>query len=150
VISSPYFNVFLAAQVKNNDKSFLSRDITVKDMIAQRGDIHHLFPKDYLKNQSFRKEEYNQIANYVYAQTEINIKIGNKSPKEYFTEIDRQCNGGELAYGGINNKNALKINLEANCIPAQIVDMVVEYYNKFLEMRRPLMRKKIFDYYYSL
>ena len=73
-----------------------------------------------------------------------------RPPKEYFTEIDRQCNGGELAYGGINNKNALKINLEANCIPAQIVDMVAKYYNKFLEMRRPLMRKKIFDYYYSL
>lgn len=49
VASSPYFNLFLAAQVKFNDKGFLSRDITVQDMIAQRGDIHHIFPREYLK-----------------------------------------------------------------------------------------------------
>ena len=30
---------------------------------------------------------YNQIANYVYMQSEINIKVGNKPPEEYFNKI---------------------------------------------------------------
>ncbi|MFA7289816.1 MAG: DUF262 domain-containing protein, partial [Melioribacteraceae bacterium] len=44
--SSPYFHVFLAAQVKANDRGFLSKDVLVSDLISLRGDIHHLFPKD--------------------------------------------------------------------------------------------------------
>ena len=44
VASSPYFHVFLASQVKANDKGFLSKDVTVSDLISLRGDIHHLFP----------------------------------------------------------------------------------------------------------
>jgi hypothetical protein len=49
VASSPLFKVYLAAQVKMNDPGFLSRDITVRDLISHRGDVHHLFPKNYLK-----------------------------------------------------------------------------------------------------
>ena len=48
VASSPYFNVFLMAQVKNHDKGFLGEHIEVKAMLEERGDIHHLFPKKYL------------------------------------------------------------------------------------------------------
>ena len=150
VASSPYFNVFLAAQVKFNHKGFLSKDITVKYMIDQRGDIHHIFPKEYLKSQGFKREDYNQIANYVYAQTEINIKVGKKSPKEYFSEILKQCNGGELSYGGICNMISLKENLEANCIPEQIFNMEAKDYSKFLEMRRLMIGKQIKEYYNSL
>jgi hypothetical protein len=150
VASSPYFNVFLAAQVKFNHKGFLSKDITVKDMIDQRGDIHHIFPKEYLKSQGFKREDYNQIANYVYAQTEINVKVGKKSPKEYFSEILKQCNGGELSFGGICNMTSLKENFEANCIPEQIFNMEAKDYSKFLEMRRLMIGKKIKEYYNSL
>jgi len=150
VANSPYFNVFIAAQIKFNDKGFLSRDITVKDMIEQRGDVHHIFPADYLKSKGFKKADYNQIANYVYAQTEINIKIGKKSPKEYFSEILKQCNGGELLYGGICDMMSLKENLEANCIPEEVVLMESQGYNKFLEMRRLLIGKKIKEYYDTL
>jgi len=55
VASSPLFGVFLATQVKANDKGFLSRDITVSDLITHKGDIHHLFPKNYLKKKWFAK-----------------------------------------------------------------------------------------------
>ncbi|MBG7610740.1 DUF262 domain-containing protein, partial [Polaribacter sp. BAL334] len=65
VSSSPYFNVYLASQVKANDKGFLSKDITVGDLILFRGDIHHIFPKNYLKKEGFERGKYNQIANYV-------------------------------------------------------------------------------------
>jgi hypothetical protein len=47
VASSPYFNVFLAAQAKEHDKGFLSDHIEVESMLENRGDIHHLFPKKY-------------------------------------------------------------------------------------------------------
>jgi hypothetical protein len=75
--SSPNFNVYLAAQVKSNDKGFLSKDITVRDLISHMGDIHHVFPRDYLKKNGLKKGQYNQIANYVYMQSEINIQVGN-------------------------------------------------------------------------
>lgn len=150
VASSPYFNVFLAAQVKFNDKGFLSRDITVKDLISQKGDIHHIFPKEYLKSKGLSRVDYNQIANYVYTQSEINIKIGKKAPKEYMPNVFKQCEGGELKYGGIIDKQTLLHNLKENCIPENIKNMEVEQFGKFLEVRRNLMADKIKEYYYSL
>lgn len=150
VSSSPYFNVFLAAQVKFNEKGFLSRDITVKDLITQRGDIHHIFPREYLKLQGMKRGEYNQIANYVYTQSEINIKIGKKSPKEYLTYVYEQCNGADLRYGGITEKTKLFENLNENCIPENTKDMDFDDFETFLQERRKLMAKKLKDYYESL
>lgn len=61
VASSPYFHVFLASQVKANDKGFLSKDVLISDLISLRGDIHHLFPKDYLKKNGLERGKYNQM-----------------------------------------------------------------------------------------
>jgi hypothetical protein len=74
-INSPYFKVFQAAQVKMGDKGFLSKDITVNDLILNRSDVHHIFPKKYLKKAGMSKGRYNQIANYALTQSEINIAI---------------------------------------------------------------------------
>ena len=82
--NAPYFWVFVAAQVRANDKGLLSKDIIVRDLVSHTGDIHHIFPRDYLKKQGIDRSKYNQIANYAYTQEEINIKIGNKAPKVYF------------------------------------------------------------------
>ena len=63
VASSPYFHVFLASQAKANDKGFLSKDVLVSDLISLRGDIHHLFPKDYLrKNGDNHKSDFHRCA----------------------------------------------------------------------------------------
>lgn len=150
VTSSPYFNVFLAAQVKNKDKGFLSREITVADLISYRGDIHHLFPKDYLKKNGLSKNGYNQIANYVYMQSETNIKIGNKSPKEYFRTVLQQVNNGQMHLGAITDEQSLKDNLKQNCVPEIIMDAEFNQYEIFLNERRKLMAKKIKDFYFSL
>jgi hypothetical protein len=150
VASSPNFNVYLASQVKSNDKGFLSKDITVNDLITHRGDIHHIFPKDYLKSNGLKKSAYNQIANFVYMQSEINVKIGKKSPEEYFNELKNQCNSGKLKYGGIDDENTLKANLDMNSIPHSISEMEIKDYEDFLIERRKLMAKKIRDYYFSL
>ena len=46
--ASPYFQTFLAAQVANGSRGFLSKSITVAAMHQHSGDIHHIVPKDYL------------------------------------------------------------------------------------------------------
>lgn len=149
-VNSPYLNLFFAAQIKTNDKGFLSTDITVGNMISHRGDIHHLFPREYLKTNGLSRSEYNQIANFVYAQSEINIKVGKKSPKEYMGEVIKQVDGGKLKYGGINDKAALEENLKQNCIPDGFENMEIGDYESFLKERRKLMAKKIREYYESL
>jgi len=150
VSSSPFFNVYLASQVRANDKGFLSRDISVSDLITHRGDIHHVFPKEYLKHNGLKRSEYNQIANYVYMQSEINIKVGSKAPKDYFMDLLKQCENGKLKYGSIDSKEELKNNLAQNCISESIYTMDVNSYEQFLIERRKLISNKIRDYYFNL
>jgi hypothetical protein len=149
VASSPYFNVFLASQVKGNNKGFLSKDLTVRDMVAHRGDIHHIFPRDFLKKQGLKRRDYNQIANYVYLQQEINIAIGNKNPSDYFKEILSQISGGKRKYGNIIERKELLKNLRENCIPSEILEEEISY-EDFLVKRRKLISEKIKKYYFSL
>lgn len=150
VYSSPYFNVFLAAQVKTKDKGFLSRDITVRDLIEIKGDVHHVFPRDYLKRQGLKKGQYNQIANYVYMQSEINIAIGNKAPRIYMQELVHQCQGGPTRYGGITDPAQLRENFDMNCVPESLLEAPDENYDAFLKERRQLMAQKIRCYYTAL
>jgi len=148
--SSPVFHVYQASQVKCQDKGFLSRDITVADIIFYKGDIHHIFPQSYLKNNNKSKGEYNQIANYVLMQQEINIAIGAKSPDVYFSELKEQCEGGNMKYGGIETMDELLSNLRTHCIPESIFCLDINGYDNFLEERRQLMSNKIRNYYNSL
>lgn len=150
VASSPYFHVFLAAQVKASDRGFLSRDVLVGDLILHRGDIHHLFPRDYLKKNGLERGKYNQIANYVYMQSEINIKVGNKPPKDYFELVKQQISEGSQTVSGLSNDTELMENLRMNCVPIEITEMQIDDYPEFLSKRRLLIAEKIRDYYYSL
>jgi len=147
VASSPIFNVFLAAQVKMNDKGFLSKDITVKDLIELKGDIHHIYPRNYLKKRNYNRGMYNQIANYVMAQSEINIAIGDKEPEKYFSELINQCETKVAKYGAIIDIDQLKENLKANCIPLKLIEGEKLNYEDFLKERRFLMANKIKEYF---
>ncbi|MFR2042713.1 MAG: hypothetical protein ACLS4A_07220 [Oscillospiraceae bacterium] len=67
--------------VKSHDRGFLSEhNVDVEAMLENRGDIHHLFPKNYLTKNGVPQSMYNQIANYVFLQQEINIKISDEAP----------------------------------------------------------------------
>lgn len=150
-VNSPYFNVFLASQVHASDNSLLMNGTKVCDLITTIGDIHHIFPKDYLqKNGITEKSKYNQIANYTYLDTTTNIAIGNKSPNEYFKTVFEQCENQNAQYGNITNIDILKNNLATNCIPDGIQYMRAEDYENFLLNRRKLMAQKIKGYYLSL
>jgi hypothetical protein len=142
-INSPYFHCYQAAQVKLGDKGFLSRDITVTDLLLNRADIHHVYPKQFLKEKGLSKGIYNQISNYVVAQSEINISIGAKAPSLYFKEILNQCESGIKKYGGITDKQELLKNFEMNCIPSSVLNEVTPEFDDFLAERRKLMSLKI-------
>ncbi len=148
--TNPQFNVFLASQSVAGDKGLFSEFVTVKDMLEHRGDVHHIFPRNYLKKAGLTRGKYNQVANYVYTQSEINIRIGDKAPKDYFAELYKQFDGGELKYGGLKDMDALKNNLKQNCIPESIINMDIDNYDEFLVLRRQLIAQKIKDYYWKL
>lgn len=147
---SPYFLVYQAAQVKQKDKGFLSRDISVHDLLLNRSDIHHIFPRQYLKQLGLQRGKYNQIANYALAQNEINIAIGAKPPHQYFAQLQQQCQGGPKKYGAITDLEELKENLHQHAIPVGIFDALAEDYDAFLEQRRKLMAAKIRRYFSTL
>ena len=150
-INSPYFNVFMASQVHASDNSLLMNGTKVRDLITTIGDIHHIFPKDYLqKNGITEKSKYNQIANFTYLDTTTNIAIGNKAPRDYFDVVFNQCVTKEPKYGNICDEHVLKENLKSNCIPVNINTMEANDYEQFLVERRKLMAEKIKNYYYSL
>jgi hypothetical protein len=140
---SPYFLAYQAAQVKLGDRGFLSRDITVQDLLMNRSDVHHVFPKKHLKGQGLARGRYNQISNFVLAQSEINIAIGDKAPEKYFGELAEQCSGGNKRYGGITNTSDMRANLRMHCLPESMLDNKIPAYDDFLEERRRLMALKI-------
>ena len=154
---SPYFLAYKAAQVKLGDKGFLSRDITVLDLLMNRSDVHHVYPRNYLKKQGLARGRYNQIANFVLAQSEINISIGDKPPEQYFQELVKQCDGGKKKYGGITEEYGgiteekdLRENLKTHCIPQSMLDGAIPIYDDFLEERRKLMAQKIKTWFETL
>jgi hypothetical protein len=148
--NSPYFLAYQAAQVKFVDKGFLSRDITVLDLLENRSDVHHVYPKKHLKSQGLARGRYNQIANFVLAQSEINIAIGDKAPEKYFRELAEQCNGGKKKYGGITDAADLRTNLRMSCVPESLLDDQIPPYDDFLEERRKLMALKIKGWFEAL
>lgn len=142
-IKSPYFLCYKAAQGKLGDKGFLSTNITVTDLLLNRSDIHHVYPRQHLKGKGLSASTYNQIANYVVAQSEINITISSTAPELYFRELAEQCKGGAVKYGGITDEAIMRENLRMNCIPEAMLDGEIKDFNAFLEERRKLMALKI-------
>lgn len=148
--NSPYFLAYQAAQVKQGDRGFLSRDITVLDLLMNRSDVHHVFPKKHLKTQGLSRGRYNQIGNFVLAQSEINIAIGHKSPEVYFLQLREQCSGGKKKYGGITDLDELRSNMKMSCLPESLLDGEIPSYDDFLRERRKLMAQKIKTWFASL
>ena len=149
-VRGPFFLVFQAAQAKLNDPSFLARSTTVHSLLLNRGDVHHVYPRDHLKNGGIPASHRNQIANLVLAQSEINSAIGNKAPEVYFAELAEQCNGGTKKYGSITTREEMNANFRDHCLPDGLPDGEIPTYDDFLKQRRKLMAGKIKEYFKSL
>ncbi len=149
--TSPFFQTFLAAQVTNKARGFLSKGITVEAMHQHSGDIHHIVPKNYLQSHEFPdRGDYNQVANFALTETSINISISNKPPSTYMAEVDKQIKSGVLTLGEIKDVEDLARNLIENAVPEQLSSVDASSYKEFLVERRKLMAATIRDYYQAL
>ncbi|WP_431802239.1 GmrSD restriction endonuclease domain-containing protein [Halobacillus andaensis] len=151
VTSSPYFNLYIMAQIYDKDYAFLSKSITVQQLIEERGDVHHVFPKKYLQKNGFNnRREYNQIANYVYTEQVVNLAVKAQAPKVYLEKVKEQINEKEINIGEITDLAELTENFRMNCIPQSLFEMDSNDYKEFLDKRRALIVEKIRKYYQKL
>ena len=89
-------------------------------------DKHHIFPKNYLKQQGFDSDrDRNQIANFTYLDYNTNIDIADNPPADYVGRYREKL--GEEGYKQACEQNALPLGFET-----------MDYFT-FLEERRKLM-----------
>ena len=149
-VNNNAYTLYLAAQVNSNSVAFLSKSMTITSLIEQRGDIHHIFPKQYLINNGYPQKAYNQVANFVYTEQATNIKVGKMPPTEYLRKIEEQINEGVNEISTLDADSALEENIKTNDIPSFITEATHQNYNTFLEERRKMMSKKLKAYYENL
>ena len=150
-VNSPAFNTFLAAQITLNKNSLFAHGTMIADLLNISGDVHHIFPKAYLKKNGVdAKGRYNQVANYTYLDTQVNKAISDDAPAVYFSKAIQQCDTKKPEIGNITDLQVLKENMTENALPSDIVEMTVKDYDRFLVERRHLMAKMIEMYYKQL
>ena len=150
--SAPALSTFFASQIVSGAKGLFSATSQVRDLYGA-SDVHHIFPKAYLRSieKLDNRSIYNQVANYTYLDTPINIAVGEKAPNVYFSQAIQSAKETGMVFGYPMTLEELKKNLDDNCIPFEIKDWTHEdYLEKFLPERRKLMAKKIEDYYKKL
>jgi uncharacterized protein with ParB-like and HNH nuclease domain len=145
-LSTQYWYTYLVAQQKLRKQSFLNKSILTGETLLE--DIHHIFPRAYLRDSGFTQNDWNKIANFTPLKRDTNIAVSNKSPKEYLSLI---TNGeGNLISSDIANKNELIENLKHNAIPEIAISGQSDNYKEFLIERQKLMAKMVREYYESL
>lgn len=86
-------------------------------------EVHHIFPKDILYKAGKSKAIVNALANYAFITKDTNLKITNRSPKEYLPEYMAKSPGA----------------VETHWIPLDPSLWEIENYESFLEQRRILL-----------
>lgn len=98
---------------------------------------HHLFPKGYLETLGITNQrDTNQIANYAYLEYYDNIKISDRPPAEYMQEYTKRFDSNTIKK--MNHWHALPEGWE-----------FMEY-DQFLEKRREMIAKIIYEGYKKL
>ena len=150
-VNSPYLCVFWAAACRDGSDSLFNEGSKFANLITTMGDVHHIFPKQYLIDNGVKdKAKYNQVANFTYLDTPTNIAIWKDEPSKYFTKVWEQVKTSDFFIGNLKTEDAIEKNLSANCIPLEIKNWIYTNYEDFLSQRRILMANKIKNYYYSL
>jgi len=85
--------------------------------------IHHIFPKSLLYKHPYRRGDVNAITNYCFLTQATNLAISNRSPEEYFPEVEQKYPGA----------------LASQWIPLDPELWKIERYPDFLEARRELL-----------
>lgn len=151
-LTAPALSAFFAAQIVTGDKGLFSANSTVRDLYGA-SDVHHIFPKSYLQETEELnvRSIYNQVANYTFLDTPVNIAVGKKAPNVYFKEAFDSATLNGTVFGSPMSLEELKKNLNMNCIPLEIVNWDYnQYLHDFLPQRRKMMAAKIKTYYQGL
>ena len=118
-----YFGFMGLIRKRNHGQINLNNNTNISGKI----DSHHIFPKEYLKQQGKSNEEIDKIANRVLIEKVTNIKISKKAPSVYLKELQEK-NGD------------LKKVLEKLAIPPALVDGIYDKdYRKFIDERSNLL-----------
>lgn len=144
-LTAPALSAFFAAQIIAGDKGLFSANSTVRDLYGA-SDVHHIFPKSYLQETEELnvRSIYNQVANYTFLDTPVNIAVGKKAPNVYFKEAFDSAALNGTVFGSPMSLEELKKNLNMNCIPPEIVNWDYnQYLHDFLPQRRKMMASKI-------
>ena len=86
-------------------------------------EMHHIFPKAYLKEHNVPAKEINNIGNIAFQTGETNRALGRRPPHEYMPEVQARWPGA----------------LESQWIPTNPALWRVEKYQEFLAARRELL-----------
>lgn len=86
-------------------------------------ELHHIFPKAYLRNNGISPKDVNNLGNIAFQTRETNRSIGSKPPADYMPEVVARWPGA----------------LESQWIPTDLELWSVENYHHFLKERRRLL-----------
>ena len=141
-ISPAWFGYIASQIVLNTPMLFSNTPISKYFVLGASGtknaiDRHHIFPKNYLKNNGFESDrDRNQTANFTYLDYATNIDISDDPPIEYVGRYREKL--GEEAYRRSCREHALPEDFEKMEYP------------RFLELRRTLMAQVVKTAYQKL
>ena len=145
--SNPAESTYIASKIFE-DNNILFSEIKLKDYLSpmvkspkKQVEKHHIFPKNYLKTDlKLKQVDFNQIANMIYIDYHVNIRISDMPPHEYWNTVLEECSD--------NTREFVENNyVEAYDLPFEFWNM--DYFD-FLEQRRKLMAKSIRNYFEKL
>ncbi|MBE6509390.1 MAG: DUF262 domain-containing protein [Methanobrevibacter sp.] len=145
--SNPAEATYLASKIFE-DNNVLFSEIKLKDYLSplikspkKQIEKHHIFPKNYLKtNLKLKQVDFNQIANMIYIDYHVNIRISDMPPHEYWDVVLGECSENTREFV-LNNYT------EAYDLPFEFWNM--DYF-EFLDERRKLMAESIRKYFEKL
>lgn len=101
-------------------------------------EVHHIFPRDFLKKNGYGDRMLiNALGNFCFLTKNSNLKISNRSPQEYFPEVENEHPGA----------------LDSQWIPLDAELWKPENYSEFLRQRQALLAEaanKFLDSLYHL
>lgn len=145
--SNPAESTYIASKIFE-DNNVLFSEIKLKDYLSplinspkKQIEKHHIFPKNYLKTDlKLKQVDFNQIANMIYIDYHVNIRISDMPPHEYWNVVLEECSE--------NTREFVENNyVESYDLPYEFWKM--DYFD-FLDERRKLMAESIWRYFEKL
>ena len=96
------------------------------DVDSGKCDLHHIFPRELLKEAEYEDELINNLGNLTFIDNEVNKALGDTAPKKYLKEY---ASRGE--------------SLERHMIPSDPKLWKIENFEKFLDAHLKLIWQKV-------